>query len=150
MTEQETTCANVLKPINAGDVRPGQVQERVRCETRLYQFWSAGRRISELAKTHLKTPAEKAEAMRLRELQEGFNGTEGTRAERISPIRELADAYLEDYKLRNKSATFAEYAMGHVKRLAGGLMLMDATNRTVSDYETRGISFAGRCGATRC
>ena len=35
----------------------------------------------------------------------------------------MADQFFEDYKLRNpRSYTFAEYAVGHVKRLIGKTM----------------------------
>jgi hypothetical protein len=36
------------------------------------------------------------------------------------------DAFLADYEIRNpKSATFAKYALGHVKRILGRVMAVD-------------------------
>src|SRR6185369_1401749 len=48
----------------------------------------------------------------------------------------FADDFLKGYRLRNpKSATFAEYAVGHVKRLAGSIMAIDLTDAAVRDYQ---------------
>ena len=45
--------------------------------------------------------------------------------------------FFEDYRVRNpRSATFAEYALGHVKRLLGKTMVVDVTDETVKDYQT--------------
>jgi len=85
-----------------------------------YEFVFAGRRVRESVKTHSKTVAKLAEQKRRRELEEGFNGLEDTRDERIKSMKELAAAYLEEYKLRHRSATFAEYAVGNVTRHLGG------------------------------
>jgi hypothetical protein len=89
-----------------------------------YEFWFAGRRIRESSKTGSKTVAKAAEQKRRRELEEGFNNLEDVRQERVRTVTEIADEYLVSYRLRNpRSATFAEYAVGHVKRLlenAGG------------------------------
>jgi hypothetical protein len=64
-----------------------------------------------------KTVAKLAEQKRRREMEEGFNSIEDRRDERIRTIREVAKDYLEAYALRNRSATFAEYAIGHLTRL---------------------------------
>lgn len=53
-----------------------------------------------------------AEQKRRRELEEGFNGLADKRDERIRTIKELADEFLAEYRLRHKSVTFAEYALG--------------------------------------
>ncbi|HUG69604.1 MAG TPA: hypothetical protein VMM76_17770 [Pirellulaceae bacterium] len=60
-----------------------------------YEFWFAGRRIQESAKTASKTVAKLAEQQRRRELEEGFNSIEDRREERIRAIREIAKEYLE-------------------------------------------------------
>jgi integrase len=101
-----------------------------------YQFRFAGKRVRESAHTELKTLAKEAEQRRRRQLEEGINGIQDRRAERIRSLKELAKAYLEDYRLRHKSATFAEYALGHVKRLAGAVLVVDVTDKTVTDYQT--------------
>jgi len=84
-----------------------------------YEFWFAGRRIQESAKTRSKTVAKLAEQKRRRELEEGFNSIEDRREERIRTIREVAKEYLESYVLRNRSATFAQYAVNHLIEFSG-------------------------------
>jgi len=101
-----------------------------------YEFIFAGRRVRESVKTHSKTVAKLAEQKRRRELEEGFNGLEDTRDERIKSIKELAAAYLEEYRMRHRSVTFAEYAVGNVIRHLGELMAVDVTDKTVKDYQT--------------
>ena len=115
------------------DPKTGQL---VRSDVWWFDFFFAGKRIRESAKTHLKTLAKMAEQKRRRELEEGFNGLTDTRQNRIRTLRELAGAYLEDYRLRHRSATFAEYALGNVTRHLGELMAVDATDRTVKAYQT--------------
>jgi integrase len=101
-----------------------------------YEFIFAGRRVRESAKTTSKTVAKEAEKKRHRELEEGFNGLEDTRDERIKTVKELAKEYLEDYKLRHRSVTFAEYALGNVTGHLGELMAVDVTDKTVKHYQT--------------
>ena len=101
-----------------------------------YSFIFAGRRVQESAKTASKTVAKLAEQKRRREIEEGFNGLEDTRAERIRTIKELATAYLEQYKIRHRSITFAKYAIRNVTGHLGGLMSVDVTDKTVKAYQT--------------
>jgi len=73
-----------------------------------YEFWFAGKRIQESSKSSSKTVARLAEQKRRRELEEGYNNFEDVRQERVRTIREVAEAYLASYKLRNpQSAVFA-------------------------------------------
>lgn len=107
-----------------------------RGKTWWYEFIFAGRRVRESAKTTSKTVAKEAEKKRHRELEEGFNGLEDTRDERIKTVKELAREYLEDYKLRHRSVTFAEYALEKVIGHLGELMAVDVTDKTVKHYQT--------------
>jgi integrase len=101
-----------------------------------YEFWFAGRRIRESAKTGSKTLAKAAEQRRRRELEEGFNNLEDARRDRVRTVQEISDEYLASYRLRNpRSATFAEYAIGHIKRLLGDVMLVDVAEETIKDYQ---------------
>jgi len=101
-----------------------------------YEFWFAGRRIRESAKTGSKTVAKGAEQQRHRELEEGFNNLEDIRQDRVRTVREISDEYLASYRLRNpRSTTFAEYAVGHIKRLLGDKMLFDVNEDTVKEYQ---------------
>src|ERR1700675_3268001 len=101
-----------------------------------YEFLFARRRVRESAKTTSKTVAKLAEQNRRRQLEDGFNGVEEKRRERIKSIKELGRAYLDDYKLRHKAVTFAEYAVRHVTRHLGPMMAVDVTDKTVSTYQT--------------
>ena len=101
-----------------------------------YEFWFAGRRIRESSKSASKTVAKSAEKNRRRELEEGFNNVSDVRRERVRAIGEIADEFFEEYKLRlPQSATFAEYAIGHIKRLLGDRMLVDMNEASVVRYQ---------------
>ena len=101
-----------------------------------YEFLFARRRVRESAKTTSKTVARLAQQKRRRQLEDGFNGVDDNRDERIRSIRELGRAYLEDYRLRHKSIVFAEYAVGNVVRHLGAVMAVDVTEQTVTAYQT--------------
>ena len=100
-----------------------------------YHFLFAGRHIQESTKTSSKTLAKAAEQKRRRELEEGFNSVTGDRKERIRTVANLAASFFEGYKLRNRSATFAEYALKHITRLLGGLMTVDIAEETILRYQ---------------
>jgi integrase len=54
----------------------------------------------------------------------------------VRSIREIADEFLESYKLRNpRSAVFAEGAIRHVKRLLGDRMAVDVNEKSVEEYQ---------------
>ena len=101
-----------------------------------YEFWFAGRRIQESSKSSSRTVAKGAEHTRRRELEQGFNNFEDTRGERVRTIREIADEFLESYKLRNpRSAVFAEGTIRHVKRVLGDRMAVDVNEKSVEEYQ---------------
>jgi hypothetical protein len=58
------------------------------------------------------------------------------REERIRTIKNLADTYLEGYRLRMKSIPFAEYALSHLVQHVGKQMAVEITEKTVKDYQT--------------
>lgn len=100
-----------------------------------YKFRFAGRTIRESTKTTSKTVAREAERQRRRDLEEGYNNISDRRDERIQPVSAVAEAYLDDYKLKHRSGTFAEYAIGHVVRHLGKLLLVDVGSDTVKEYQ---------------
>ncbi len=108
----------------------------VESESWWYDFVFAGRRYREPAKTASKTLAKEAEKKRRRELEEGFNNVATPKKERVQTLADVATPYLEDYKVKHRSATFAEYAIGHVTRLLGKHMLIEITDKTVRGYQT--------------
>ncbi|HEY6343628.1 MAG TPA: site-specific integrase [Bryobacteraceae bacterium] len=102
-----------------------------------YAFVFAGRRVRESSKSTRKTIAQAAEKNRRLELERGFNNIEDNRRDRIRTIAELADEFLNAYRVRNpKSATFAEYAVGHFKERLGNQIAVDVTDAVVKDYQT--------------
>ncbi len=100
-----------------------------------YEFNFAGRRVRESTKTTSKTVAKQSEKNRRRELENGFNGIQDNREERVRSIKEMATTYLEDYRLRHKSGVFADYAIRHITRLIGESMVVDITDKTVKSYQ---------------
>lgn len=91
----------------------------------------------ESSKSTRKTIAIEAEKNRRLELEKGFNQIEDTCQDRMRTVAEISDEFLEAYKLRNpRSVTFADYALGHVKRILGKLMLVDVTAESVTGYQT--------------
>jgi len=100
-----------------------------------YKFRFANRPIRESAKTASKTVAKDAEKQRRRELEEGYNDIADNREERVQPVSKVAAAYLEEYKLKHRAVTFAEYALGHVTRHLGRKMLVDVSDDTVKEYQ---------------
>src|SRR4051794_605552 len=101
-----------------------------------YEFLFARQRVRESAKTTSKTVAKQAEQNRRRELERGFNGVEDSREGRIKTIKKMAAAYLEQYRLRHKSGTFASYAVRHITRHLGQSMAIDVSEATVKEYQT--------------
>lgn len=101
-----------------------------------YEFWFAGRRVQESSKSTSKTIAKTAEQNRRRELEQGFNNFTDTRQGRIRTFSEVAAEFYEGYKLRlPDSATFAEYAIHHLKRLLGSKMLVDFNEAVITKYQ---------------
>jgi hypothetical protein len=73
-----------------------------------YEFWFAGRRIRESTKSASKTLARTAEQTRKRELEQGFNDVTDVRQKRVRTFGDLAQEYLQNYKLRlPQSAVYA-------------------------------------------
>lgn len=101
-----------------------------------YKFYFSGKCIRESSKTSSKTLAKQAEQKRRRELEEGFNGLVDRREERIRTVKELADVYLDNYKLRSRSGIFAEYALDHVSHHLGKHMEVEVTEAMVKEYQT--------------
>jgi integrase len=101
-----------------------------------YKFYFAGRLVRESAKSTSKTVAKKAEKQRRRDLEEAYNNISDNREQRVQTVGQTAHEYLEDYKLRHRSATFAEYAIGHITRFVGNHMQIDVSDDTVKQYQS--------------
>ncbi len=106
-----------------------------RGETWWYKFRFGNQLIRESAKTASKTVAKLAEQQRRRELETAYNNLP-TKQDRVQTLRQVARTYLEAYRLRHRSATFADYAVGHVVRHLGRTMVVEITDKTVKAYQT--------------
>src|SRR5260370_15230323 len=60
---------------------------------------------------------------------------EEAREQRRKTIQLAADEFLEDYRAKHQSPTFAEYALGHVSRLLGGSLVVEITPNVVKRYQ---------------
>jgi hypothetical protein len=100
-----------------------------------YKFYFAGQPVRESSKSSSKTVAKNAEQQRRRELEAGFHNVKEVRQQRIRRLSEIVDEYLVGYRLRYRSATFAEYALGHVSRLLGADMVVDIDEAAVLRYQ---------------
>jgi hypothetical protein len=100
-----------------------------------YRFRFTGKQIDESTKTTSKTIAREAERQHRRALEAGYNNFKELRENRVRVLQEIIDEYLVGYRLRYRSATFAEYALGHVARLLGTKLVGDITDSSVLHYQ---------------
>ena len=100
-----------------------------------YRFRFAGERIDEPTKSTSRTVAKEAERQHRRALEAGYNNFKEVRQNRVRILEEIIDEYLTGYRLRYRSASFAEYALGHVSRLLGTKIVADITEVSVLRYQ---------------
>ncbi|GGG89668.1 site-specific integrase [Silvibacterium dinghuense] len=100
-----------------------------------YDFRFAGQRHQGSTKTTSRTVALRAEEQRRRELEAGYNNIRQVRKNRVRILEEIINEYLEGYRVRYRSASFAEYALGHVSRLLGRSMAVDINEAAVLRYQ---------------
>src|ERR1039457_3201414 len=94
-----------------------------------YEFFLEGRRYRGSTGTANK-PAAIAEERKQRErLEKSFSQVleEESRAQQRKTIEQAADEFLEDYRAKHRSASYAEYALGHVKTLLGDRLVVEIT-----------------------
>jgi integrase len=102
-----------------------------------YEFQLDGRRHRGSTGTASK-PLAIAEERRQRErLETSYSQViEGeAREQRRKTIQFAADEFLTDYRAKHQSATFAEYALGHVSKLLGGSLVVEITPKVVKCYQ---------------
>ncbi len=100
-----------------------------------YSFFFAGQLVRESSRSTSKTIAKSAEQERRRELEAGYNNVKEVRQNRIRSLEDIIGEYLVGYRLRYRSATFAEYALGHVSRLLGSKLVVDINEAAVLGYQ---------------
>jgi integrase len=100
-----------------------------------YRFTFAGQLICESSKSTSKTIARGAEQQRRRGLELGFHNLKNVCLQRVRRLKDVIDEYLVGYRLRYRSATFAEYALGHVSRWLGAKLIVDIDEAAVLGYQ---------------
>ncbi len=100
-----------------------------------YKFYFAGQLIRESSKSTSKTVAKNVEQQRRRELEEGFHNLKEVRQQRIRYLQDVIADYLVGYRVRYRSATFADYALGHVSSKLGGQLVVDIDEAAVLRYQ---------------
>lgn len=101
-----------------------------------YDFQFGNQRIRESTKSTSKVVAKAAEQQRRRDLEHGFHNITEIRENRIRLLRDVAAQYLDDYRLRFRGVTFAEYAIGHVTQHLGDELLVDIDEAAVLGYQS--------------
>jgi integrase len=104
-----------------------------------YRFNFAGQLIRESSKSTSKTIARQAEQQRRRGLELGFHNLKNVCLQRVRRLKDVIDEYLVGYRLRFRSPTFAEYALGHVSRWLGTKLIVDIDEAVVLGYQENRI-----------
>jgi len=94
-----------------------------------YEFFVDGRRHRGSTGTANKQKAIKEERRQRERLEKSFSQVieEEARAHRRKTIKEAADEFLLDYKLKHEATTFVEYALGHITDLLGSKLVVEIT-----------------------
>ena len=100
-----------------------------------YRFTFAGQLICESSKSTSKTIARGAEQQRRRGLELGFHNLKNVCLQRVRRLKDVIDEYLVGHRLRFRSPTFAEYALGHVSRWSGKKLIVDIDEAAVLGYQ---------------
>ena len=102
-----------------------------------YNFELNGHRYSKSTRKRREKDALDVESAARRLLLEGHQGVlqQEQRERERQTVTVAADAYFEEYKTKHKAATFAKYALGHLTRLLGTLMLLQVTPDVVKRYQ---------------
>ena len=102
-----------------------------------YEFQLDGRRHRGSTGTASKPQAIAEERRQRERLETSYSQVieEEAREQRRKTIQFAADEFLTDYRAKHQSATFAEYALGHVSKLLGGRLVVEITPKVVKRYQ---------------
>ena len=102
-----------------------------------YEFQLHGRRHRGSTGTASKPQAIAEERGQRERLEKSYSQIleEEGREQQRKTIQFAADEFLQDYRAKHRSATFAEYALGHVCKLLGGSLVMEITPNVVKRYQ---------------
>src|SRR5712671_2603843 len=102
-----------------------------------YEFVLNGRRRRGSTGTASKPQAIKEERRQRERLEKSYSQVieEEAREQEQKTIKEAADEFLIDYALKHESATFAIYALRHVKKFLGSRLVVEITPTVVKRYQ---------------
>lgn len=102
-----------------------------------YEFMLDGRRRRGSTGTSSKPQAIAEERRQRERLEKSYSQIieEEGREQQRKTIQVAADEFLQDYRTKHRSATFAEYALGHVSRLLGGSLVVEITPKVLKRYQ---------------
>ncbi len=103
-----------------------------------YNFILDGRRYKATTGKTSKLAALKVERDVRMRLESGYSEViqQEERALGRKTITEAADEFLKEYKAKHRAPVFAVYALGHVKRMVGDMLVLEVTPNTVKKYQT--------------
>jgi len=102
-----------------------------------YEFRLDGRRRRGSTGTANKQQAISEERRQRERLEKSYSQVieDEAREQQRKTIKQATDEFLIEYKLKHESATFAEYALGHVTDLLGGRLVVEMTPTVVKRYQ---------------
>jgi integrase len=103
-----------------------------------YEFALDGRRHRGSTGTANRDEAIREEQLQRERLEKSYGQVleEEAREQRRKTLKQAADEFLVDYKLKHESATFAVYALGHVTDHLGKRLVVEVTPTVVKRYQT--------------
>ena len=102
-----------------------------------YEFIMDGRRHRGSTGTADRDETVREESRQRERLEKSYSQIieEEGREQRRKTIQFAADEFLTDYRAKHQSATFAEYALGHVSKLLGSRLVVEITPKVVKRYQ---------------
>jgi hypothetical protein len=102
-----------------------------------YEFVLNGRRRRGSTGTASKPQAIKEERRQRERLEKSYSQVieEEARERQQKTIKETAGEFLTDYALKHESATYAIYALRHVKKFLGDKLVVEITPGVVKRYQ---------------
>jgi integrase len=102
-----------------------------------YEFTLDGRRHRGSTGTANKPQAIAEERRQRERLEKSYTQVieAEAREQQRKTIQQAANEFLEDYRAKHQSPTYAEYALGHVSRRLGGSLVVEITPNVVKRYQ---------------
>ena len=103
-----------------------------------YEFILDGHRHRGSTRTASKDQAIAEERRQRERLEKSYSEVlqEEAREQQRKTIPEAADEFLEDYRTKHRSVTYAEYALGHLKSVLGDHLVVEVTPSVVKRYQS--------------